>query len=221
MGVLLQFAICGLAGATIYLDRRPQDVSVAGRSPGQLLGAGDARASTGIWHRPSRSRGQPRPPSIARARCANYDGPNVGSEGIVSAIPAIGKWVFGLLAGDLLALRRPLRDRLLMMAGVGAMLAVGMCATGGYCNKNSGPAFAVFWPVSISCCSRVPWLVDGLGWQTVRPFVILGMTRSRFTCVGSLASSLSVSPAAHLSNRVRAVSLAISASSLYRSRMSS
>jgi predicted acyltransferase len=100
-------------------------------------------------------------------------------EGLVSTLPSIATCLLGLLAGQLLALKKSLGDRCLRLLGYGAILiAAGLvCNTWLPINKNlwtdsytffmGGLAFVMF--------AGFFWLVDGRGWQRgVKPFVIFG-----------------------------------------------
>ena len=183
MGVLQRFAICGLAGAAIYLT-----TSVRGRViwllgllasywalmmlvPVPGFGAGHLDVEGNLAHYVDRV--------VLGAH--NYEWTKTWDpEGIVSTIPAIGTWIFGLLAGDLIALRRPLRDRLLMMAGIGAalLLLATVCNQWLPINKKLWTSsFAIFMAgLDFALLAGFAWLVDDVGWQKpVRPLVILGM----------------------------------------------
>jgi predicted acyltransferase len=183
MGVLQRFAICGLAGAAIYLTTgvRGRVIWLAGLLasywalmmlvPVPGVGAGHLDVDGNLAHYVDQV--------VLGAH--NYRWTKTWDpEGIVSTIPAIGTWIFGLLAGDLIALRRPLRDRLVMLAGTGvALLVLGMV-----CNhwlpinkKLWTSSFAIFMAgLDFVLLAGFAWLVDGLGWQkAVRPLVILGM----------------------------------------------
>ena len=101
-------------------------------------------------------------------------------EGLVSTLPAIATTLFGVLAGHLLARRRPLAERTVRLFQVGCLLvAAGLLCnlwmpinkklwTDSFCLFMAGLDFVVF--------AAFVKLVDGLGWRKpVRPLVILGM----------------------------------------------
>jgi predicted acyltransferase len=101
-------------------------------------------------------------------------------EGIVSTLPAIATVLFGLCAGEVLALRRPLGERLVWMAALGAvLLAAGLvCDQWLPINKKLWTSsFAVFMAgLDFVLFAGFTWVVDGLGWKrALTPFVILGM----------------------------------------------
>ncbi|MCU1237017.1 MAG: hypothetical protein JWP63_4984, partial [Candidatus Solibacter sp.] len=101
-------------------------------------------------------------------------------EGLVSTLPAIATALFGVLAGHVLRLRRPLAERTtwLFVAGSFLILAGILCSawlpinkklwTDSFCLLMAGLDFIVF--------AIFAWLIDGQGWRRpVQPLVIFGM----------------------------------------------
>ncbi len=101
-------------------------------------------------------------------------------EGLVSTLPAIATAIFGLLAGRLLSMRRPLAERTMRLFLLGCLLlAAGLISnrwmpinkklwTDSFCLFMAGLDFVVY--------ALFVQLVDGIGWRRpVRPFVIFGM----------------------------------------------
>lgn len=116
-------------------------------------------------------------------------------EGIVSTLPAIATALFGVLAGRLLRLRRPLADRTTWMFFCGALLlaAGAICDhwlpinkklwTDSFCLFMAGLDFTVF--------AMFVWTVDGLGWRKpFRPAVILGMNAIAVYLVSEFGAEL-------------------------------
>jgi predicted acyltransferase len=101
-------------------------------------------------------------------------------EGIVSTLPAIATALFGVMAGQILRLRRELAERTtwLFLAGT-LLLAAGLVADHWMpINKKLWTSsFALFMAgLDFLALATSVWLVDGLGWRRpVRPFVVLGM----------------------------------------------
>ena len=101
-------------------------------------------------------------------------------EGVVSTLPAIATALFGILAGHLLRLKKPLSERTtwLFLAG-SLLLAAGLiCSAWLPINKKLWTdSFAMFMAgLDFIVFAIFVWLVDGVGWQRpVRPMVIFGM----------------------------------------------
>lgn len=116
-------------------------------------------------------------------------------EGIVSTLPAIATTLFGLLAGRLLQLRRPLGERVrwLFVCGVALMVAGEICNqwmpinkklwTDSFCLFMAGLDFAVY--------AVMAWLVDSVGWR--KPFqwmTIFGMNAITIYLVSEFGAEL-------------------------------
>jgi predicted acyltransferase len=101
-------------------------------------------------------------------------------EGIVSTLPAIATALFGILCGQLLLLRKTLKEKVLWMLLLGAALIV----IGEVCNiwlpinkKLWTTSFSLFMAgLDFVLLAAFLWLVDGLGYKRiVKPFLIMGL----------------------------------------------
>jgi predicted acyltransferase len=183
LGVLQRIAICGLAGAAIWLT-----TGTRGRIawlvslllgywalmtfvPVPGYGAGRLDVDGNLAHYVDRV--------VLGAH--NYASTKTWDpEGIVSTLPAIGTFIFGLLAGEVMARREPLARRLVRLAAIGVVLLAIAMAWNEWLPINKKlwtSTFAVFMAgLDFVLLAGFAWLVDGLGWtRPVRPFVILGM----------------------------------------------
>jgi predicted acyltransferase len=183
LGVLQRIAICYLAGAALFLytGLRGRVAWLLGLLTAYWLlmmlvpvpgyGAGHLDVQGNFAHYVDR---------LVLGRHNYAPTKDWDPEGIVSTLPAIGTTIFGLLAGAILAARRPLRDRVTRLLGFGcALIAAGLIAnhwmpinkklwTDSFCLFMAGLDFVVF--------GLFVAIVDGRGWRApVRPFVILGM----------------------------------------------
>ena len=101
-------------------------------------------------------------------------------EGVVSTLPAIATALFGVLAGQILRLRRGLAERTtwLFVAGT-VLLAAGLICTAWLpINKKLWTdSFALFMAgLDFIVFAIFAWFIDGLGWhKPARPMVIFGL----------------------------------------------
>jgi predicted acyltransferase len=126
----------------------------------------------------------------------NYAGTKLWDpEGIISTLPAIATALFGVLAGQLLRIKRDLTERVAWMFLVGNLLiAAGLIAnvwmpinkklwTDSFSIFMAGLDFVIF---AISL-----WVVDHLGHKrAVRPFVILGMNAITIYMISELLETI-------------------------------
>jgi len=183
LGVLQRIAICGLVGAAIWLTTGTRGRiawlaslllgywALMALVPVPGYGAGRLDVEGNLAHYVDRL--------VLGAH--NYASTKTWDpEGIVSTLPAIATFIFGLLAGEVMGRREPLERRLLRLATIGLVLiAVGVAWNAWL------PINKKLWTSSFACfmagldfvlLAGFAWLVDGLGWKRpVRPFVILGM----------------------------------------------
>ena len=101
-------------------------------------------------------------------------------EGLVSTLPAIATALFGVLAGQILRLRRDLAERTTWLFVAGSLLlAAGLICTAWLpINKKLWTdSFALFMAgLDFTVFAIFAWFIDGLRWQkSVRPLVIFGM----------------------------------------------
>lgn len=101
-------------------------------------------------------------------------------EGIVSTLPAIATALFGILAGQILRLRRPLAERTTWLFVTGSLLLLlGLiCSAWLPINKKLWTdSFALFMAgLDFLVFAIFAWFIDGLGWRKpARPMVIFGM----------------------------------------------
>jgi predicted acyltransferase len=101
-------------------------------------------------------------------------------EGIVSTLPAIATALFGVLAGQLLRLRRTLAETCtwLFLAGNLLIAAALICNVWLPINKKLWTSsFSLFMAgLDFSIFATFLWCIDGLGYKRgTKPFVILGM----------------------------------------------
>jgi predicted acyltransferase len=101
-------------------------------------------------------------------------------EGVVSTLPAIATALFGVLAGQLLRLRRGLPERTVWLFVTGSLLlAAGLICTAWLpINKKLWTdSFSLFMAgLDFIVFAIFAWFIDGLGWhKPARPFVIFGM----------------------------------------------
>jgi len=183
LGVLQRIAICGLAGAAIWLA-----TGVRGRIawlvgllavywalmmlvPVPGFGAGRLDVEGNLAHYVDR----------VVLGSHNYESTRTWDpEGIVSTLPAIGTFIFGMLAASVMQRKETLARRLFWMAAIGAALVLValVCDQWLPINKKLWTStFAIFMAgLDFMLLAGFAWLVDGLGWTApVRPFVILGM----------------------------------------------
>lgn len=101
-------------------------------------------------------------------------------EGLLSTIGAIGTVLFGVLIGRLLALPRPLDDRVRQLLAAGAVLAVAGLGWGLVfpINKNLWTSSYVVFTTAVACLSlgAIIWLIDARQWRGwTEPFVAFGI----------------------------------------------
>jgi predicted acyltransferase len=101
-------------------------------------------------------------------------------EGVVSTLPAIATALFGVLAGQILRLRRGLAERTTWLFVAGSLLlAAGLICTAWLpINKKLWTdSFALFMAgLDFTVFAIFAWFIDGLGWRKpARPMVIFGM----------------------------------------------
>jgi predicted acyltransferase len=101
-------------------------------------------------------------------------------EGVVSTLPAIATALFGVLAGQILRLRRGLAERTTWLFVAGSLLlAAGLICTAWLpINKKLWTdSFALFMVgLDFTVFAIFAWFIDGLGWRKLaRPMVIFGM----------------------------------------------
>jgi predicted acyltransferase len=101
-------------------------------------------------------------------------------EGLVSTLPAIATALFGILAGQILRLRRPLAERTTWFFVAGSLLlASGLISTAWLpINKKLWTdSFALFMAgLDFIVFAIFAWFIDGLGWhKPAKPLVIFGM----------------------------------------------
>jgi predicted acyltransferase len=101
-------------------------------------------------------------------------------EGVVSTLPAIATALFGVLAGQLLRMRRGLPERIVWFFVTGSLLlAAGLICTAWLpINKKLWTdSFSLFMAgLDFIIFAIFAWFIDGLGWhRPSRPFVIFGM----------------------------------------------
>ncbi|MGA3028067.1 MAG: DUF5009 domain-containing protein [Bryobacteraceae bacterium] len=183
LGVLQRIAICYLIAVAIYLTTRLR---------GQLIWIGSLLA--GYWLMmtliPVPGYGAGR--LDVEGNLAHYvDRVALGAhnyhwtgtwdpEGIVSTLPAVATTLLGIMAGQLLRLRRTLAERTTWLFLVGSLLlAAGLiCDIWLPINKKLWTSsFTLFMAgLDFQIFAIFLWLVDGLGYKrVVKPLVILGM----------------------------------------------
>jgi predicted acyltransferase len=183
MGVLQRIAICYLAAAAIYLTTklRGQIAWIIGLMavywvlmawvPVPGYGSGRLDVEGNFAHYIDRI--------VLGAH--NYHSTRTWDpEGIVSTLPAIATALFGVICGDLLRLKRPLRQKVVWMLVGGAALIV----AGEICNAWL-PINKKLWTTSFTLImagldfvllAAFLWLVDGLGHKRiVKPLVVIGL----------------------------------------------
>ena len=101
-------------------------------------------------------------------------------EGLVSTLPAIATALFGILAGRILRLRRPLAERTTWLFVTGSLLLASglICAAWLPINKKLWTdSFALFMAgLDFIVFAIFAWFIDGLGWhKPARPLVVFGM----------------------------------------------
>ena len=104
----------------------------------------------------------------------------MGPEGIVSTLPAIATTLFGILAGQLLRLKKSLMERTTVLFFIGnALLAMGLiCDVWLPINKKLWTSsFALFMAgLAFILLAMFLYLVDHRGYRRVfQPFVVMGM----------------------------------------------
>jgi predicted acyltransferase len=183
LGVLQRIAICYLIAAAIYLTTsvRGQIVWIVSLLAGYWLlmtlvpvpgyGAGRLDVEGNFSHWVDR---------VVLGRHNYASTKTWDPEGIISTLPAIATALFGVLAGQLLRLKRELAERTTWMFLAGNLLI----AAGLICNvwlpinkKLWTSSFSLFMAgLDFVLLAGFIWMVDGRGYQRwVRPFVILGM----------------------------------------------
>jgi predicted acyltransferase len=101
-------------------------------------------------------------------------------EGVVSTIPAIATVLFGILAGHVLRLEKPLSERTTWMFIAGNLLIAAGLISNTWLPINKklwSDSFSLFMAgLDFVMFAIFAWLVDGMGYKRiVRPFVIMGM----------------------------------------------
>jgi predicted acyltransferase len=101
-------------------------------------------------------------------------------EGLVSTLPAIATALFGILAGRILRLRRPLAERTTWLFVTGSLLLASglICTVWLPINKKLWTdSFALFMAgLDFIVFAIFAWFIDGLGWhKPARPLVVFGM----------------------------------------------
>src|SRR5450755_1666795 len=183
LGVLQRIAICYLIASAIYLTTsvRGQNIWIVALLAGYWLamklipvpgyGAGDLQVEHNLANYIDR---------VVLGR-HNYAGTKLWDpEGIVSTIPAIATTLLGILAGQILRMRRQLSGRAArLLVGGTILIALGLIADIWLpINKKLWTtSFAVFMAgldsVVFAICL---WLVDGRGLKrAVKPLAIMGM----------------------------------------------
>jgi predicted acyltransferase len=198
LGVLQRIAICYLAGSLLYLTTqvRTQLFWIAGLLIGYWMlmmlapvpgfGAGDLSVQGNFAHYID---------SIVLGR-HNYASTRTWDpEGIVSTLPSIATVLFGIMAGHVLRLKRPLSERVVWLFLAGSCLL----AAGLICNiwlpinkKLWTSSFSLFMAgLDFTVFAGFLWLVDGRGWKrAVRPFVVMGMNAIAVYMVAELFDEL-------------------------------
>jgi predicted acyltransferase len=183
LGVLQRIAICYLAGSALYLTTRVrgQLLWIAGLLAGYWMlmmlvpvpgfGAGDLSVEGNFAH------------YVDRLVLGHHNYASTRTwdpEGIVSTLPSIATVLFGIMAGHILKLKRPMSERAawLFLAG-GCLLLAGLaCGVWLPINKKLWTSsFALFMAgLDFLVFAGMFWLVDGCGWKrATRPLVIMGM----------------------------------------------
>lgn len=183
LGVLQRIAICYLIGSIIYLSTRVrgQIVWIFGLLTGYWLlmmlvpvpgfGAGNLTVEGNFAHYID---------SIVLGRHNYASTKTWDPEGIISTLPSIATVLFGIMAGHILRLKRPLSERVawLFLAG-SCLLAAGLvCDAWLPINKKLWTSsFSLFMAgLDFTVFSAFLWLVDGCGWKrAARPLVVMGM----------------------------------------------
>ncbi len=101
-------------------------------------------------------------------------------EGLVSTLPAIATALFGVLAGGILRLRRPLAERTTWLFATGSLLLFAglVCTAWLPINKKLWTdSFSLFMAgLDFIVFAIFAWFIDGLGWhKPAKPLVIFGM----------------------------------------------
>jgi predicted acyltransferase len=198
LGVLQRIAICYLAGAAIWLTSglRGRLAWTAGllasywmlmiMVPVPGFGAGNLSVEGNFAHYVD---------SLVLGSHNYGQTKTWDPEGIVSTLPAIATVLLGMFAAQVLALRRPLGERLAWMLAIGiGLLAVGLvCDQWLPINKKLWTtSFALFMAgLNFVLLAGFAWVVDGLGWRkAVRPFTILGMNAIAIYMISELLDSI-------------------------------
>jgi predicted acyltransferase len=198
LGVLQRIAICYLAGSLLYLTTRvrTQLFWIAGLLIGYWMlmmlvpvpgfGAGDLNVQGNFAHYVD---------SIVLGR-HNYASTRTWDpEGIISTLPSIATVLFGIMAGHVLRLKRPLSERVVWLFLAGSCLL----AAGLICNiwlpinkKLWTSSFSLFMAgLDFTVFAGFLWLVDGCGWKrAVRPFIVMGMNAIAVYMVAELFDEL-------------------------------
>ena len=183
LGVLQRIAICYLAGSILYLTTRVrgQLLWIAGLLIGYWMlmmlvpvpgyGAGNLSVEGNFAH------------YIDRIVLGHHNYASTKTwdpEGIVSTLPSIATVLFGIMAGHVLRLKRPLSERVTWLFLAGAcLLAAGLiCDIWLPINKKLWTSsFSLFMAgLDFTVFAAFLWLVDGCGRKRVaRPFVVMGM----------------------------------------------
>lgn len=198
LGVLQRIAICYLAGSVLYLTTRVrgQLLWIAGLLiaywmlmmlvPVPGFGAGDLSVQGNFAHYID---------SIVLGK-HNYASTRTWDpEGIVSTLPSIATVLFGIMAGHILRLKRPLSERVvwLFLAGSCLLTAGLICSIWLPINKKLWTSsFSLFMAgLDFTVFAAFLWLVDGCGWKRiVRPFVVMGMNAIAVYMVAELFDEL-------------------------------
>lgn len=183
LGVLQRIAICYLVASVIYLTTgiRGQLIWIAGLLvsywmmmtliPVPGYGAGNLSGAGNFAHYVDH---------LVLGR-HNYAATKTWDpEGIVSTLPSIATALFGIMAGHLLRLKRPLTERIvwLYLTGTCLIFVALVCDIRMPINKSLWTSsFSLFMAgLDFIVFAGFVWLIDGCGWKRwVRPFVIMGM----------------------------------------------
>jgi predicted acyltransferase len=183
LGVLQRIGICYLIASVIYLTTgiRGQLLWIVGLLvsywmmmtliPVPGYGAGNLTTAGNFAHYVDR---------LVLARHNYVYTKTWDPEGIVSTIPAIATALFGIMAGHLLRLKKPLTERIVWLYLTGACLifVALICDIWMPINKalwtSSFSLFMAGLDFIVFAC--FVWVIDGCGWKRwARPFVIMGM----------------------------------------------
>jgi predicted acyltransferase len=183
MGVLQRIAICYLIGAAIYLTSglRGQIVCIVSLLAGYWLlmtlvpvpgyGPGRLDVEGNFAHYVDR---------IVLGTHNYVHSKSWDPEGIVSTLPSIATLLFGIMAGRILRIEKPMSERVVWLFVAGnALIASGLiCDYWLPINKKLWTSsFSLFMAgLDFVMFAMFLWLVDGRGYQRwVKPLIIMGM----------------------------------------------